>query len=230
MFFDPLYLVIMVVCGGVAALAQFKVKGAFRKWSARPTAARMTGAEVAREILRQEGIFDVTVERVGGFLSDHYDPRSKTLRLSPDVHDGRTVAAAGVAAHEVGHALQHARQYWPLQVRSYLAPAAAFGSNAAMFLILGGMMFGALGLAKLGVLAFSVAVVFTIVTLPVEFDASNRAKKLLPALGLTQGAEGKGVAQVLNAAALTYIAAAVAAVAQLLYFALRAGLIGGGDD
>lgn len=230
MFFDPLYILILVVTGALAAFAQFKVKRTFSKWSKFSTASRLTGAEVAREILRQEGVFDVKVERVGGFLSDHYDPRNKTLRLSPEVHDSHSVAAAGVAAHEVGHALQHAQQYLPMHVRTYLAPAAALGSNISMFLILGGVFMGALGLAKIGVLFFAISVLFVLVTLPVEFDASKRAKRLLPALGLTQGAEGEGVAAVLNAAAMTYVAAAVTAVAQLLYFALRAGLLGRGDD
>ena len=229
MIFDPLYILIMVVTGGIGALASWKVKSTFKRWSNAPTAARMTGAEVAQEILRQEGVFDVKVERVGGFLSDHYDPRNRTLRLSPAVYDSTSVAAAGVAAHEVGHALQHARGYWPMQVRSYLAPAAAFGSNFAIILIIAGAFMGMLGLAKLGVLAFSVAVAFVLITLPVEFDASNRAKKLLPAMGLTQGAEGKGVAQVLNAAAMTYVASAIAAVAQLIYFLMMSGILGGDD-
>jgi Zn-dependent membrane protease YugP len=190
----------------------------------------MTGAEVAREILRRSGVTNVEVERIGGFLSDHYDPTNRKLRLSPDVYDSTSVAAVGVAAHEVGHAIQHARNYWPMQVRSWLAPAAAFGGNIAMFIIMIGLVIGALGMVKLGILAFSIAVAFVLITLPVEFDASNRAKKLLPELGLAHGNEGQGVSAVLNSAALTYVAAAVAAVAQLLYYLWISGLLGGGRD
>lgn len=132
MFFDPIYIVIMIATAGLGFFASFRVKSAFRKWSEVPSSSGMTGAEVARTILLRSGVHDVEVERVGGFLSDHYDPSHKKLRLSPEVYDGTSVAAAGVAAHEVGHALQHANKYWPLQVRSYLAPAAAFGGNVSM--------------------------------------------------------------------------------------------------
>ena len=230
MIFDPVYILMIIATGLISLFAQVKVKGAFQKWSRRATASQMTGAEVAQQILRESGIFDVKIEKVGGFLSDHYDPSSKPLRLSPSVYDSSPVAAVGVAAHEVGHAIQHARAYWPLQVRTFMAPAAAIGSNLAMFVIFGGLIFNALGLVKIGIVLFSLMVAFVLITLPVEFDASNRAKKLLPALGLTQGDEGKGVASVLNAAALTYVAAAVAAVAQLLYFLWIAGLLGGRRD
>ncbi|MGM0574247.1 MAG: zinc metallopeptidase [Myxococcota bacterium] len=229
MIFDPVYLLIMLVTGGLGFWAQVKVKKAFRKWSRVGTARRMTGADVAREILRQSGIHDVRVERVGGFLSDHYDPTHKTLRLSPQVHDSTSVSAVGVAAHEVGHAIQHARAYWPMRVRSFLAPAAAFGSNISMIAILMGLFMGSMGLVKIGVLAFALMVAFVLITLPVEFDASNRAKRLLPQLGLTSGREGQGVSAVLNAAALTYVAGAVAAVAQLIYFLLISGLLGGDE-
>ncbi len=231
MIFDPLYLLILVASGLLGFWAQLKVKGTFHKWSRVTTGARMTGAEVAREILHESGIFDVKIERVHGFLSDHYDPGSKTLRLSPDVYDSTSVAAAGVAAHEVGHAIQHARQYFPLQVRSFLAPAAAFGGNISIYVIILGIITGALGMAKIGVLLFGLSTLFVLVTLPVEFDASNRAKRLLPALGLAQGGhEVSGVRSVLNAAALTYVAAAVSSVAMLLYWMLRAGLIGGRQE
>ena len=230
MFFDPLYLLIALVTGALGMWAQVRVKSSFRKWSQVPIARRMTGADVAREILQRSGIHDVEVERVGGFLSDHYDPTQRKLRLSPDVYDSNSVAAVGVAAHEVGHAIQHARAYWPMQVRSMLAPAAAFGSNIAMFVIMIGLVVGALGMVKLGILAFSLAVLFVLITLPVEFDASARAKELLPAMGLTRGDEGRGVAAVLDAAALTYVAAAVAAVGQLLYYLWISGILGGRDD
>lgn len=230
MILDPLYLLILIGTAAFSGLAAMKVKSSFRTWARVPTRSRLTGAEIARQILRRSGIDNVTVEQVGGTLSDHYDPRSRTLRLSPDVYDGRSVAAAGVAAHEVGHAIQHAKGYWPLQVRSYLAPAAAFGSNISMVVIMAGLIFGSLGLVKMGVLFFALGVAFVMVTLPVEFDASNRAKRLLPELGLTSGEEGRGVSAVLNAAALTYVAAAVAAVSQLLYYLWISGLLGGRRD
>lgn len=230
MIFDPVYMLILLVAGGLSLLANLKVKSAFKRWKRVPTASGLTGAEVAREILRQSGVYDVQVERVGGFLSDHYDPSKKMLRLSPEVFDGSSVAAAGIAAHEVGHALQHAKGYWPLQMRTVLAPAAAAGSNLSTIAIMAGFFTGMLGLVKLGVALFALMVIFVVITLPVEFDASNRAKRLLPEMGLTQGNEGVGVAAVLNAAAMTYVAAAFAAVMQLFYWLWRAGLLGGRDD
>ena len=230
MLFDPLYMAILAVTGIMGFWASWRVKQTFKKWAQVPSHSQRTGAEVAREILERSGIHDVKVERVGGMLSDHYDPRNKTLRLSPDVYDGVSVAAAGVAAHEVGHALQHAKQYWPLQVRSYMAPLAALGSNLSMVIFALGAIIGAFGLVKLGIVLFSVMVVFTLITLPVEFDASNRAKRLLPQMGLTSGADGQGVSAVLNAAAWTYVAAAVAAVAQLVYLIIRSGVLGRSSD
>ncbi|MCB9786862.1 MAG: zinc metallopeptidase [Deltaproteobacteria bacterium] len=230
MFFDPMYMLLLLVTGGLSMFAQLKVKSAFSKWSKVGTRGGRTGAMVARQILEQSGIYDVQVEKVGGFLSDHYDPRTRTLRLSPQVYDSTSVAAVGVAAHEVGHAIQHARAYWPLQVRSFLAPAAAFGGNISMFVIMGGALLSMFGLIKIGIALFAVTVAFVLITLPVEFDASNRAKALLPQLGITQGEEGRGVASVLNAAALTYLAAAIAAVGQLLYFLMRFGLLGSRND
>ncbi len=229
MFFDPLYLLVILVTGGLSLFASLRVRAAFKRWKAVPSATGLTGAEVARGILRASGVHDVTVEPVGGLLSDHYDPRTRTLRLSPDVFHGRSVAAAGVAAHEVGHALQHARGYWPLQVRSFLAPAAALGSNLAMIVFVLGLAVGALGLAKLGVLLFGLMVAFTVVTLPVEFDASRRARALLFA-GRHGGRDADGVSAVLNAAALTYVAATIGAVMTLVYMLLRAGLLGGSRD
>lgn len=230
MFFDPLYLLIMLVTGALGFWASFRVKRTFARWQQIQSFSGMTGADVAETILARSGIHDVKVERIGGMLSDHYDPRSKTLRLSPEVYDGTSVSAAGVAAHEVGHALQHAKAYWPLQVRSYLAPAAAIGSNLSMIVLMLGAVIGAFGLVKIGIALFSLMVVFTLVTLPVEFDASRRAKQLLPEMGLTRGADGEGVSAVLNAAAWTYVAAAVAAIAQLVYLIIRSGLLGRSDD
>ncbi len=207
--------------------AQAKVKGAFNKYAKVPTSRRMTGAQVARELLNAQGLYDVQIERVEGRLSDHYDPRTRVLRLSPEVHDAPSVAAAGVAAHEMGHALQHASHYAPLGLRSALVPATQFGSQLAPMLFMGGLLLniflgGQLGLmvAWLGVILFAIAVLFTLVTLPVEFDASKRAKKLLVSQGILFQDEVEGVNKVLDAAALTYVAAAVAAIGQLLYYIL----------
>lgn len=230
-FFDPLYLILIGPAMLLALFAQVRVKGAMAKYSRVPAGSGTTGAQAAREILDASGLDHVRVERVGGFLSDHYDPRTRVLRLSPDIHDGRSVAALGVAAHEAGHALQHREGYTPLVLRQTVAPLAMFGSNFAWILLLIGFFVQSMGLVKIGILLFAVAVVFSIVTLPVEFNASKRAKQVLPQLGLvTTAGEARGVNAVLNAAAMTYVAAAVAAIAQLLYFLIRAGLLGGRDD
>lgn len=230
MFFDPLYIAIMILTAALGFWASYRVKRTFAKWQQVRSFSGMRGVDVAQTILDRSGIRDVRVERIAGMLSDHYDPRSKTLRLSPDVYDGTSVSAAGVAAHEVGHALQHAKAYWPLQVRSYLAPAAAIGSNLSMVVFVIGAVVGAFGLVKIGIALFALMVLFTLITLPVEFDASRRAKQLLPELGLTRGSDATGVSAVLNAAAWTYVAAAVAAIAQLVYLIVRSGLLGRSDD
>ncbi|NUN15514.1 MAG: zinc metallopeptidase [Myxococcales bacterium] len=230
MFFDPLYLLVMLPTLALSLWAQFKVKSTINKYSEIGTRSGMTGAEVARRILQQRGITDVRVEEVDGFLSDHYDSGNKVLRLSPSIYGGRTIAAAGVAAHEVGHAIQHAERYAPLMFRQAVAPVASFGSNVSIFLILGGSLLASASMTLLGVVAFSVAVFFTLLTLPVEFDASRRAKEVLANMGMVSGNEGAGVAACLNAAAMTYVAAAVAAVAQLLYFLFRLGIFGGREE
>ena len=230
MIFDPLYMLLLVVTGVIGFASSARVKSTFAKWDKVTNTSGMTGAEIAREILRRSNISSVTVEQVDGFLSDHYDPSKRVLRLSSKVYSGRSVAAAGVAAHEVGHALQHAYGYWPLGVRTMLAPSAALGSNLSNLAILGGLLIGSMGLVKIGVLFFSLMVAFVIITLPVEFDASARAKRVLPEMGLVTGDQGAGVASVLNAAALTYVAGAVAAIGQLLYWLWVSGLLGGQDD
>lgn len=227
--FDPLYLALVLPTMGFALWAQFKVKKTIKKWSAVNTRRGMTGADVARAILSQRGITNVRVEEVSGFLSDHYDSRNKVLRLSPTIFHGRSVAAAGVAAHEVGHAIQDAENYAPLEFRQKVAPAASIGSNLSWVLIFGGALMQSAGLVTLGVAAFGIMVVFTLLTLPVEFDASNRAKAILAGTGLVTPDESEGVAACLNAAAMTYVAAAATAIAQLLYFLIRLGLVGGDD-
>lgn len=218
MFFNPLYLVFALPGLLLGMWAQSRVKSAFNKYAQVRTMRGVTGAQVARALLDAQGLYDVEVERVDGFLSDHYDPRSKVLRLSSNVYDTPSVAAAGVAAHEMGHALQDAAGYFPLHLRSAIVPAAQFGSNLAPWLFMGGLLLNITPLAWVGVILFAGAVVFTLVTLPVEFDATKRAKQLLVSNGILIGDEMTGVNKVLDAAALTYVAAAVTAIGQLIYY------------
>jgi hypothetical protein len=181
----------------------------------------MTGAQVAREILDRNGMQDVPVEpSPGGPLSDHYDPRKKSVHLSQGVYDGTAVASTAIAAHEVGHAIQHAKAYAPFRVRSALWPVVAFASSAWIFLLLIGAVLGALGLIQLAIILYSVVVLFQLVTLPVEFDASRRALAQLKGLALVSTGEGQGAKKVLTAAAMTYVAGALAALSQLAYYAL----------
>lgn len=225
MFFSP-YWLLFALPGLILGLwARSRVKGSFDKYSKVRTARGVTGAQVARMLLDSQGLYDVQIEESKGMLSDHYDPRSRVLRLSPEVYGKPSVAAAGVAAHEMGHAVQHASGYFPLQIRSAIVPVAQFGSSLAPWLFIIGFLFQFTALAWLGLILFGGAVVFTLVTLPVEFDASRRAKRLLAGNGILIGDEMKGVDKVLDAAALTYVAAAVAAVGQFLYYLL---LLGGG--
>ncbi|HMB70577.1 MAG TPA: zinc metallopeptidase [bacterium] len=231
MFFDPVYFIIVGPAMLLALWAQIRVKGAYDKWSRQAASSRLTGAQAAERMLQSAGITDVRVEQVQGYLSDHYDPRSKKLRLSPGVYGSQSVAAMGIACHEAGHALQHARGYAPLALRSAIVPVARIGSWLAWPMILFGMLLQMQNLALLGLIAFLALVLFQLVTLPVEFDASKRAKEQIRSLGIVHSeGEGRGVAAVLNAAAMTYVAATVTAVAQLLYFALRLGLLGGRND
>lgn len=225
MFFSP-YWLLFALPGLILGLwARSRVKSSFDKYSKVRTTRAMTGAQVARHLLDSQGLSDVQIEESKGMLSDHYDPRTRVLKLSPEVYRTPSVAAAGVAAHEMGHAMQHASGYFPLQIRSAIVPAAQFGSMLAPWLFIIGFLFQFTTLAWIGLILFGVAVIFTLVTLPVEFDASRRAKKLLSSNGLLFGDELKGVNKVLDAAALTYVAAAVAAVGQFLYYVL---LLGGG--
>jgi len=222
MWFDPMYLLFMLPAMVLSLWAQSRVKGAFKKYSQIGSSSGMTGAQIARTILDANGVTGVTIERASGMLSDHYDPSKRVLRLSEPVFDGRSIAAAGIAAHEVGHAIQHKLAYGPLVMRQTLAPLAMIGSNLSWLLLLGGVFLQIAGLMWAGVALFSLAVVFTLVTLPVEFDASRRARELLPQLGLVSTSDRDGVSAVLSAAAMTYVAAAATAVLQLVYFILRA--------
>jgi len=218
--FDPMYFIYVGPAILLALYAQMRVSAAFKRGSAIRPRSGMSGAETAQAILEQYGIHDVGIEPVQSFLGDHYDPAKKMLRLSPDVYHGRSLAAMGIAAHEVGHALQHAHRYGPLVVRGAIVPLASVGSNLSFLLILAGLFIAALKpLAIVGLILFGVVVVFQIVNLPVEFNASRRARAVLIDGGLITPEEDRVVADVLNAAALTYVAATITAALQLLYFA-----------
>lgn len=218
MYFDPLYFLFMIPAIALVMFAQFRVSSTFKKFSKVPNQRNITGAEVAVQILRANGITDVPVEYVPGQLTDHYDPRSRTLRLSEPVYGARSVAALGVAAHEVGHAIQHARGYAPLQARSALVPVAGFGSSFGPWILIGGVMLGITGLAWAGIALFAAATLFALVTLPVEFNASSRAMTHLTNLGIVDRTEQGQARAVLNAAALTYVAGFAAALLQLIYW------------
>ena len=214
---DPMYFLV-ILAFIFSMVAQTKVSTTFNKYSRVRNRAGFTGAQVATQMLQNAGIYDVSVQRVAGNLTDHYDPRTKTLRLSQSVYDSTSVAALGVAAHETGHAIQHDVGYAPLALRSMLVPLANFGSRLAMPLIIIGFLFSGGGgtLVSLGILFFSLSVLFTIITLPVEFNASHRAIDRLVDEGFLASDEIGGAKKVLSAAAMTYVAAAFAAVAQLL--------------
>ncbi|MFP4599894.1 MAG: zinc metallopeptidase [Persicimonas sp.] len=229
MIFDPLYLIIIGVGFALSLGAQFWTKNRVHKWAEVATERGMSGRDVARAILQAEGINDVGIEQASGFLSDHYDPSSRTLRLSPDIFGGRSVTAAGIAAHEVGHAIQHKQGYLPMTIRQKMVPVANIGTNLGVWIMIIGLVIGVTSLAQIGVWLFGGFVAFTLVTLPVEFDASSRAKAALERHGLLSQREMNGVSQVLTAAAATYVAAAVAAILQLLYWLFRLGVIGGRD-
>ena len=221
MFFDPLYFVIVGPFLLLAMWASWRVRSTFARFASVGVRTGMTGAQAAAAVARAGGA-EVTVERHQGFLSDHYDPRTKTLRLSPDVHDGRSISAIAVAAHEAGHSIQDVKGYAWLGLRSKLVPVCSFGSKAWIWLFILGMILQQPMLANIGILLFAVVVVFQLVTLPVEFDASNRAKLVLAQSGIVATEEEKeGVSRVLGAAAMTYVAAALTSIATLVYLFLR---------
>ncbi len=231
MFFPPVFdpTVILLLPALILAIwAQVRVKSAYLRYSEVMTRAGLSGAEVARLILRNEGIHDSSgsggcrIEPTGGELTDHYDPSSHTLRLSEPVYYGRSIAALGIAAHEAGHAIQHARSYAPLVLRSVMYPVSSFGSFLAWPLFIIGLIFSSPLLLKAGIVLFSVAVLFTVITLPVEFNASNRALKALAEGGFLDTEEIRAARKVLSAAALTYVAAAAMAIMQLLRMVLLA--------
>lgn len=218
MYFNPMYFVFALPALILAMIAQWRVSAAVNRYSRVPTARGVTGARVARALLDSAGLQDVAVERTGGVLSDHYDPRSRTLRLSPGVFDTPSVAAVGIAAHEAGHALQHADRYLPLQARSAIVPVVQFGSFLGPIVFFLGLLLNITELAWGGVILFGGVALFALVTLPVEFDATRRAKQLLQQFGYASGSEMKGVNAVLDAAALTYVAGLAQALSTLLYY------------
>ena len=233
MIFDPLYLLVIGIGMGLSLYASAITKGRFRKYSKYTTRSRLTGADIARSILEDNNIRDVRVERISGELSDHYDPRTKVLRLSEPVHDSNSMAAFGVAAHEVGHAIQHAKSYSLLSFRSAWVPVANLGGGLSMVVIFLAFFLGGAesatgaSISWLGVLLFGCTTVFTLVTLPVEFDASKRALVCLQKGNYVTEKELDGARKVLNAAAMTYVAAFITSLLTLLYWAYRLGLLGG---
>jgi Zn-dependent membrane protease YugP len=223
-YYDPT-MIILIPAILLSFYAQAKVQGTYAKYSRISSAGGFTGATVARQLLRQAQINDVEVEMVPGKLTDHYDPRNKKLRLSPEVYQSSSIAALGIAAHETGHAVQHDVGYFPLSFRNQLAPVAQFGSQLAFPLLFIGLIFDWLNLAKFGVYAFIAVVLFQLITLPVEFNASHRAIALLEGGGYLTRQEIKPAKSVLSAAALTYVAAALSAVLTLVRLLLLSGML-----
>lgn len=232
MFFSPMYLMFMLPGFLLAFWAQHKVKSAYEKYSKVPNMAGMSGAEAARRILDSQGLQSVPVEATKGVLSDHYDPRSRTLVLSNDVYSGRSVAAVAIAAHEAGHAIQHQQAYAPLRARTAIVPAVSIGSKFGFLVLIAGVMLGSLTIGWIGVALFALATLFALITLPVEFNASARARVALVQAGIVDGGiaggqESKGVDTVLSAAAWTYVAGFLASLLSLLYWIM---LLTGGNS
>lgn len=214
-YFDTTYL-LLIPAMLIAFWAQSKIKSTYNKYSQVTTVGGNTGAEIARSILDKAGLFDIKIERTDKKLGDHYDPRDRVVRLSPQVYNGATIASAGVAAHEVGHAIQHQKSYKPLVLRTTIAPVVNMGSQASMILFFIGILFSFKGLTTIGIIFFSLTVIYQLVTLPVEFNASTRALSILKSNGILYGDEVKGAQKVLDAAAMTYVAGALMAISQLI--------------
>ena len=227
MFFNPVYLLYVSPALLLMMWAQFRIRSAYSRGMEVP--AGLSGAAAARHLLDDAGLFDVPVDETHGHLSDHYDPQTRVVRLSSEVFQGRTATSVGIAAHEVGHALQHATGYKPLMLRNAAVPAAQFGGTMFTILLIAGMMMHSQGMIVLGVIAFSASVVFQLINLPVEFDASNRAKRLLVEMGIVDEGNGsQAVRRVLNAAGWTYVAATLESVLTLAYYA--SAFLGGGSS
>jgi len=239
MMLDPVYLIVSLVALAISGLATMGVKSAFAKYSQIPNRRGLTGAEAARLMLQRAGLTGIAIDPVKGWLSDHYSPSEKTIRLSPEVYNGRSIAAVSVACHEAGHALQHQRQYAPLALRSLSVPLASVGGGLGPIMCMIGIMMDAgehaaagtdvgLWLVKAGLLLFGSVAAFQLITLPVEFNASSRAKAAMAGDGILIGPdEASGADVMLRAAAMTYVAALVTTLLMLLYWAYRAGLLGG---
>jgi len=230
MFFDPWYFIIIAPGLLLAMWAQFRVRSTFSRAGEMASRLGWSGRDVAQAILDANGIHDVDIEPASGYLSDHYDPHHKVLRLSPEVYQGRSLAAFGVAAHEVGHAIQDAQRYPLMGIRNAIVPMANFGSSLGMLALFVGIGLALKPLAILGCALFTMVVIFQVVNLPVEFDASRRARQALLTNGMVSQAEDREVGRVLNAAAMTYVAATLTSILTLLYYLMRAGVIGGGRD
>ena len=224
MIFDPMYFIFALPGLLLALWAQLKTKSTFEHYSRVVSANGLTGAMAAKRLLDSAGVTGVKIVEVDGFLSDHYDPTCRTLRLSPAVYGESSLAAIGVACHEAGHAIQHAQEYGPLGLRSGLVPVINIASPMAYILIGLGAFMHAPGLILFGVICFSASVIFSLVTLPVEFNASSRAKSMMVSSGIVSNREADGAGEVLNAAFLTYVAAAVSSLLTLLYYLWRLGV------
>jgi hypothetical protein len=228
-FLDPTF-ILLIPAIILSIYAQGKVQATFQRYLKVPASSRLTGSEVARRLLAGSGVNDISVEMINKTLGDHYDPRARVLRLSPEVYQSNSLAALGVAAHETGHAIQHHVGYFPLEFRSAFVPVAQFGSTLAFPLLLIGIIFGLPSLARFGVYAFAAVVVFQLITLPVEYNASGRAIHLLETGGYISREEVGPTRSVLNAAALTYLAAALVGILNLVRLLILSGMFGGRDE
>ncbi|MDE0553156.1 MAG: zinc metallopeptidase [Candidatus Poribacteria bacterium] len=229
-FFDPLYFVFLAPGLALSLYATFRTKSTFSKYAKVGSRSGLTGAQAAQLMLNKHGVSGVRIERSGGFLTDHYDPREKALRLSEDVYSSQSLSAIGVACHEAGHAMQDAHGYAMLNLRTALVPATNFSSTFAYIVMIAGVFLQMAGLILIGVGLFTVGVVFSLITLPVEWDASRRARIAIDEAGMLSPEESRHASKVLNAAFLTYVAAAVTSLLTLVYYLFRLGVLGGGDE
>jgi Zn-dependent membrane protease YugP len=229
-YIDPLYSIIVSPALILAIFATILTQSTFSKFSKIRASSGMTGAEAAYRLLEREGIGNVSIEQTNGFLSDHYDPISRKLRLSSKVYNSQSLAAIGVACHEAGHAIQHAKNYLPLYIRSFMVPAVNIGSNASYIILLLGFLFQSATLLMIGICLFTIVVLFSLITLPVEWNASSRAKALMVSAGIVSPSEKAIASKVLNAAFMTYVAAAISALLTLIYYLIRAGLLSARDE
>ena len=218
MYINPTYLIFMLPALILSLICQFKVKSTYAKYDKVGNDRRITGAEAAQRVLRGGGVFDVSVGKIGGTLTDHFDPGSKSINLSAAVHDKSTIASVGIAAHEAGHAIQHNEGYGPIKLRTALVPVCNIGSSVGPWLIILGLILGIGELYYVGLIAFGAVALFQLVTLPVEFNASRRAMEALESSGTLSDDELKGARRVLTAAAMTYVAALVTSIMQILYY------------